>query len=88
MKNHNIAVVEWEDSSCGEGWHSVGADDGLAQCVTVGVVVRNNRKCITLVQSLASTGEQNNSFSIPRGCIASIKVVAQTEWPKKVKPVA
>ena len=77
MKELRMVRVEWVDSAGLNKWQTRQAclDDGsVVVCVSIGFLLRSNRIEVTLVQSLADElGNVNGSFSIPRGCIKSIK---------------
>jgi len=77
-----IAVIHWTDSAN----HAIGWEwkvkANLASIVTIGFISHQNKKCVTLVQSVcvkgSGKGSANNAITIPRGCITKIQIVPLT----------
>lgn len=77
LKLGQCVRITWDDAvGSDEGW--VDAKDHqtvIAGCVTVGKVVRKDRKQIVLAQSWGTNDEQvGNLWAIPRGMITTIEV--------------
>lgn len=68
-----ILKIEWIDSANhATGWE-YGVGHEHARITSVGMVARETRKAITLVQSRctkgAGKGSENNAITIPKACI-------------------
>lgn len=68
-----IEVISWIDSaSATEGWtvsEELTEKFGIAEIITVGFVVYEDKEFITMVQSVAEDAGSMHDISIPIGCI-------------------
>ncbi len=69
-----IVKVHWRDSFTCVGW----ADEpcGTADIESVGWLIHKNKQRVVLA-GMVGSGEYNNQQAIPRGCIVSIKELAE-----------
>lgn len=70
MKKHHAYIVKWRDSSTLRGWRAV--DDGaheVAIITSVGWLVRQTPKTMTLTTSISECGNVADAISIPREAI-------------------
>lgn len=73
-----LAIVTWVDSATRRPpWSS--DDEALSlrptDVITVGWLMKRGRRRIVLAQSLSSSTQIGNVFTIPRGCVKSIQVI-------------
>jgi hypothetical protein len=67
-------VVEWVDSKIMHGWQDNRIFEGeVAQCESVGFLYEDGVDFITLVMGQSDSDMVVEGFSIPRGCIKSVK---------------
>lgn len=77
LKHGNWVRVTWDDAvGSDEGW--VEARDHttqVASCITVGKVIRKDRKQVVLAQSAGADDEQvGNIWAVPLGMITAVEV--------------
>ena len=77
-----IVRVDWLDSSMTEGWHGMNFDAQLkpvvSKCVTVGRLLANTKKAVTLAGSWGTHPDQACAvMTIPRCAIRSIVELEQ-----------
>lgn len=77
-KEHlKIAEVHWIDSISGTGW-TLTEDyerDNVVDCFTIGILIDDGEKSVTLAQNLGFEPEQVcNTMTIPRCAIQSISI--------------
>jgi len=81
MKAYVADYIEWEDhvSHADSGWKSKKDVSGLdvAVCKTVGFVIKENQKAVTLVGSLAES-DVDGEIVIIKSCIKKRERI----WPK------
>ena len=78
MRELPIVIVKWEDSaSMGRwrGFYTVRKESKLCECQSVGYLVANTAKKITLVQSISVEGDCTDSISIPKRCISRMSIL-------------
>lgn len=77
MSKYNLVHVEWDDSTnTPPDWHKIGSSIlKPAKCVSVGYIVYECKRYITLAQSLTDGGDCSNIFTIPRGCITRTRKI-------------
>lgn len=69
-----LRKVTWIDSASQGGWRRLNETDNDPVVVeSVGYVLYNNAKAITLVQSVAKHGDVNACMTIPKACVQSIR---------------
>jgi len=70
-----LVKIEWVDANFSDGWVSKtkARTHQLAQCTTVGFVVKKNFKQITVAQSISNDNSFDSIMSIPIKCVKSIK---------------
>jgi len=72
MKERKILLIRWHDAtSYGEEWQSNGKFKPV-DTLTVGFLMKETKKRITVCQSYADNKQINQVLTIPRGCILSI----------------
>lgn len=70
MKRHHAYIVKWRDSSGLVGWH--GIDDSaheVAIITSVGWLVRQTPKTMTLTTSISEKGHVVDAITIPREAV-------------------
>ncbi len=72
MRNR-IVLIDWEDSNVSHGWIPTEEPDELAQCQTVGFVVSEDKRKITVTLGNSNYGTTMERLTIPKVCIQSIK---------------
>ena len=72
--NMKMVMVEWDDSYTEYGWNQKEYYKEIRPTypVSIGVLVVDNKECITLIQTL-SNSQYTGSITIPRGCIKRIR---------------
>lgn len=80
MKRPEIRIprveVSWVDSAVSGGWRSLEEFRGaaqLAQCVTVGLLIKKTKKLVVVAQSAAKDGDVADAIAIPISCVRSIR---------------
>jgi len=71
-----LVMVEWVDSAFMQGWMERDAIKmlTLSPCVSIGLLVAENNKQITLVQSACMDKSQyGDGITIPKACIERIR---------------
>lgn len=73
MKKHHAYTVTWRDSSTLRGWRSI--EDGAHKTATitsVGWLVQQTPKTVTITTSISECGNVADSLSIPREAITKM----------------
>lgn len=70
-----LALIEWDDAYSYGGWHEPSPErDRVARCVTIGLVLLDNDKQVTVAQNVSLTsGNVGDTLTIPRACIKRIR---------------
>ena len=70
-----MVLIEWLDSNIMHGWRTEEEvkEDILAHCKTIGFLIAQNDKCITLTMGISDFGSVLESITIPKGCIKSMR---------------
>lgn len=70
-----IVIAEWDDAYSHGGWHERNREvDHVARCVTVGILLYNDKEQVTISQNTSNTsGNVGDTISIPKGCIKRIR---------------
>lgn len=75
QKNYSLFQVTWNDAAARGQWKSL--DDTIfnegIEIVSVGYKISENRKNVTLAQSLSKGRGYADTITIPRGCVVSTK---------------
>lgn len=67
-------LVEWVDSKMTHGWQNTGIFEGeVALCECIGFLYEDGVDFITLTMGRSDSDMVVEGFSIPKGCIKSIK---------------
>ena len=76
---HKLAIILWKDASNHAVEWRENISSKLATIVSVGFIVHESTKAITLVQSVCvkgpGKGSSNNAMTIPMGCIKRIREI-------------
>ena len=81
-KEMKLAIVEWVDSAFAQGWMGKDAikTHVVSTCVTVGILVNENKEQITIVQSASVDKQQyGDGITIPKVCIKRIRYLTIKE---------
>ena len=68
-----VVYVEWVDSCSTGGWNYTGKGDRPANIRSVGILVRETKKSITLTASLSEHGSSPDQMSIPRCVVRKMR---------------
>ena len=78
-----IVIVKWIDAETSDGWDN-DHDDNEPVCYSVGFLVKETEKFLTLAGSF-SEGQTNNRIKIPKGMIVAVMPLKQDykriKWP-------
>lgn len=77
-----LLMIKWEDASSKEQYHPelVGDNYGLSTSYTVGILIEENEKCITLAQTYhEDTNWWRDLISIPKSNILQIDKLTKTK---------
>ncbi len=75
MKENTLVKVDWIDSSTARGWNTrdKAKKPGGFACTSVGFVIQENKKDITVAGTVGDDGDCLDAITIPRGCIKKIR---------------
>jgi hypothetical protein len=73
-KKLNVVYLEWYDSCSSTGWEEKG-DDSYSKIRTVGILVSENKKCLTVSTSKSIHKHFMDKLTIPKVCITKRKKV-------------
>ena len=82
IKKLRMVEVEWVDSCIDGGWRMKEAyltNEGVAQCCSIGYLLRSSRKEVMMVQSQTNSGKVSDSISIPRSCVKKMRYLEVKE---------
>ncbi len=68
-----LVLVEWVDSASCSGWHSLGKDDCISNCISVGVLCQESDKQVILALNKSDSGYVGDTMSIPKVSIKRIR---------------
>ena len=68
----HLAIVEWVDSNVITGWHHKDSDASISNCVTVGILRRENAKEVEMVLNF-SQWSKAEVIAIPKVSIKRIR---------------
>lgn len=79
-----IVEVTWEDASSTEGWMPPDEADGYHEreyiCVTVGYLVKRDKRGVTLSATVNCTGARGGTWHIPAGMIRRVRSLGSTAF--------
>lgn len=75
-QDKRIVMVEWKDAACDSSWQSAGTIFKVVTCWTVGILGHEDEEVITILGTMAETGDFNQSMTIPKVCITSMEDIA------------
>ena len=67
-----IVLVEWYDACSCNIWEERGCAEHITPCITIGILTRENKRELEVVQNL-NANSKSNSLAIPRGAIKRIR---------------
>lgn len=70
--------VNWVDSHILYGWHDKDDSYSSTECVTVGILVANDKKNIVVALS-ESLEQRGDSITIPKGCVKKITYLEEKD---------
>jgi hypothetical protein len=73
MTEKRHVIVEWLDANCDSSWQPPDHIIEPAKCFTCGWVQHENKIFIQIAGTVAEDGNYNQSMTIPRGMVVSIK---------------
>lgn len=85
VDEYDLVLVEWEDANSIPGWFVKVPESPCLPCVSVGYVVKETKRFITLAHTLNAAGMFGDLFSIPKGCVKSKKILVKRADTKKGK---
>jgi hypothetical protein len=71
-----IVEVDWIDSCSVRGWQrsDFRHEDTLPLPIkTVGYLLRSDKTCVTVIQSVSAEGAKAESLTIPRSCVKKVR---------------
>jgi hypothetical protein len=74
--DHRLVIVSWDDANCLGVWADPSQIVEPSKCQTVGWLLRDEEGYVQIVATMAEDGQYNQSMTIPRGMVTSIKDVA------------
>lgn len=69
MKTPKLVEVEWLDTACLAHWQEEGEIPELMECRTVGYLLRDTKRDITLACTHAADHGTISPITIPKSCI-------------------
>lgn len=78
VRKFPVVQVTWVDSQSWHGWDKSPAaarGNGMAECISVGRLIRADRKQVNLVQSISEGGHLAEVLVIPRPNVRRIRVL-------------
>lgn len=75
MENKKVVHIEWVDAVSVDGWQHPTMELHPANCVSIGFLIKENDKYITICQGYSDADCQNGMFTIPKGWIKKRKFV-------------
>ncbi len=73
---HKILHVIWEDACGRSGWHDAQEEYKLSRCETVGYLIKESRKVISLAQSIDhDCNKVDNVMMIPKSNIKKRRIL-------------
>ena len=76
MKKNTLVKVNWVDTITQRGWQDRNSieDELASRCTSVGYVVADNKKVITIAGTVGSNDSHTlDAITIPKGCITKIR---------------
>jgi hypothetical protein len=73
MSDFPLKEVTWLDAVALSQWMAAGAVQEPIRAVTIGYVLHEDETYIQLAGTVATDGEYNQSMTIPKGMVLSIK---------------
>jgi hypothetical protein len=70
-----LKVVEWLDAVCISCWTAAGSPLEPIKAISVGFVLHEDEAYIQLAGTVATDGEYNQSMTIPKGMVLSVKEI-------------
>lgn len=74
-----IEAILWEDAQTCDGWDEESYKGTLAEVTSIGVVVHENKKSLTIAGTYCE-GHHNNRITIPKDNILKRKVIDTLSW--------
>ena len=74
MIKRKLVLVNWDDSNVTHGWRLDDcSEDKVDHCRTVGILIADNEKGMTIALGDSDCGSVMETITIPKGCIIKIK---------------
>ncbi len=76
LRDLPLVEVEWSDASSTHGWFEpleARKEADPVGCLTVGRLIRNDRKVVAVVQTVAEHGKVSEVWAIPRGWVKRVR---------------
>lgn len=75
-----VLEIEFDDSSSSQGWRDKDrVYCGATRCRTVGYLLKETKRTITVVQSIADENDVDHVWRVPRGAILRMRRLG-TSW--------
>jgi hypothetical protein len=70
-----LVEIEWIDSCSYRGWQKgdFHLDIDPLPCKTIGYLVRDDKVCMTVVQTVSADDARAESMTIPRACVKKVR---------------
>ena len=81
QRKAKIVMVHWKDACTVTGWKA--QTEPPPNCVTVGMVVADNKKFIAVAQTQDFSGENAEVTTIPRGMVEKVTHLAYATFAEE-----
>ena len=81
MHKDDVVHIEWIDSTVTYGWRAQEDDDLPSLIHSVGIIVNDLPKAVTISTSKGSTGNYCEKLTIPRCAIRRIRLISRSMIP-------
>lgn len=79
MKNYPVVMIEWEDASSSDDWHTLHEEYETCMIISIGWLVEENDNHCTIMQNLDYSGDVpltvSGRMTIPHSNIKKIEVI-------------
>lgn len=69
---HHAYVIKWKDSSTHRGWREIGGDHIASDITSVGWLVNQTPKTVTITTSISHCGNVVDPLTIPREAVTKM----------------
>ncbi len=73
MKKMACCYVKWEDANSSYGWRKAEDYDLPAIIESVGILISEDKRCLTISTSMSESGRFVDKITIPRACVKKFR---------------